>query len=399
MTLTKASRSPVRPKNNFLVFGQPLIENEDIREVTATLRSGWVGAGPQVRRFEEMFRHYKGSRHTVGLNSCTAAIHLSLLAAGIAPGDEVISTPMTFCATINAIIHSGARPVLADCEPDSMNISPAEIESKVTPKTRAILIVHFAGRPCDMDAVMTIARKRRLSVIEDCAHAIEAEFHGKKSGTFGDTGCFSFYATKSIVTGDGGMAVTDNEEWARKIRTLSLQGMDKDAWKRFDGEGGDHYQVVECGYKYNMTDIMAALAIPQLKRLEERWKRRAEIWQRYQEAFADIPIATPKPPDPDTRHAYHLYPVLIDERTSGLTRDEFRAAMARENIGVGVHYRSAPEHPLYQKKLGWKPQDYPNACRIGRQTVSLPLSARLTDEDAADVIQAVRKIIKSRGDC
>jgi len=316
------------------------------------------------------------------------------LAAGIKPGDEVITTAMTFCATVNAIIHAGATPVLADIEPVTMNIDPERVKAKITSKTRAILPVHFAGRACNMDAIMKIAKKHNLKVIEDCAHAIETEYHGKKTGTFGDFGCFSFYVTKNIVTGEGGMVLTRSAEDAARIKALALHGMSRDAWRRFSDEGYKHYFVMECGFKYNMMDLQAAIGIHQLKRVESYWKRRQQIWQRYNEAFADLPIGLPAEEEPGTRHAYHLYTILIDEKKCGISRDAFLNAMTAHNIGVGVHYLSIPEHPYYQETFGWRPEDYPNAMRTGRQTVSLPLSAKLTNEDVEDVIKAVRNVIK-----
>jgi dTDP-4-amino-4,6-dideoxygalactose transaminase len=383
-------------RKDLLVFGSPLIEDSEIEEVVSSMKTGWLGTGPKVARFEQDFAAYKGAEFVAALNSCTAALHLSILAAGLRPGDEVITTPMTFCATVNAIIHAGATPVLADVNPLTMNIDPGEIEKKITAKTRALLPVHFAGRPCEMDAILDIAARRKLKVIEDCAHAIETEYRGRKAGTFGDFGCFSFYVTKNIVTGEGGMVLAKKEEDIARIKVLGLHGMSKDAWRRFSDEGYKHYQVVECGFKYNMMDLQAAIGIHQLKRIEPYWKRRQEIWQRYNEAFRDLPLTVPSDSAPDTRHAYHLYTVLVDEEKAGMSRDAFLDVMTVENIGVGVHYLSIPEHPYYQKTFGWKPEDYPNAMRIGRQTVSLPISAKLTDEDVGDVIEAVNKTVGQR---
>lgn len=381
-------------RRDFLVFGEPLIGEDEIEEVVDCLRSGWLGTGPKVARFEADFAGYKGVRYCAAVNSCTAAIHLSMLAADLAPGDEVITTPMTFCATVNAIIHAGATPVLADIDPATMNIDPNEVEKKITSKTRAILPVHFAGRSCDMDALCDIAERHNLKIIEDCAHAIETEYKGQKAGTFGNFGCFSFYVTKNVVTGEGGMVVAKNEEDIARIKMLALHGMSKDAWKRFSDEGYKHYYVVECGFKYNMMDLQAAIGIHQLERVERNWQKRGDIWKRYNEAFADLPVELPAPVEPDTRHAYHLYTILIDEEKTGISRDGFLNAMTANNIGVGVHYLSIPEHPYYQKTFGWKPEDYPHAMRIGRQSVSLPISAKLTDEDVGDVVQAVRRILE-----
>ena len=279
---------PIR--ENFLVFGAPAIEETEINEVVASMKSGWLGTGPKVARFEKDFSAYKGVQYAAALNSCTAALHLSILAAGIKPGDEVITTPLTFCATVNAIIHAGATPVLADVDPITMNIDSVEIEKKITSKTRALLPVHFSGRPCNMDRIMGIAGKHDLKVIEDCAHAIETEYHGRKAGTIGDFGCFSFYVTKNIVTGEGGMVIARREEDIARVKILGLHGMSKDAWKRFSDDGYKHYQVVECGFKYNMMDIQAAIGVHQLQRVEAYWEKRNRIWQRYNDEFASLPL-------------------------------------------------------------------------------------------------------------
>lgn len=378
-------------RDTFLIFGAPLIGEEEIEEVVFSMRAGWLGTGPKVARFEKDFAAYKGVEESrvAAVNSCTAALHLSMIAAGIGPGDEVITTALTFCATVNAIIHAGATPVLADIDPQTMNIEPHEIEKRITPRTRAILPVHFAGRCCDMDAIMDIARRHRLKVIEDCAHAIESEYHGVKAGTFGDFGCFSFYVTKNVATGEGGMVVARNEEDIARVKVLALHGMSKDAWRRFSDDGYKHYHVIECGFKYNMMDLQAAIGIHQLERIEQNWRKRGQMWNRYQKALSGLPLTRPAEPAPRTKHAYHLYTILIDERRTGMARDDFLNEMTKRKIGVGVHYLSIPEHPYYQEQYRWKPQDYPHAMRVGRQTVSLPLSARLNDADLDDVTGAV----------
>lgn len=375
---------------NFLTYGSPLIEQPEIDEVVASLKSGWIGTGPKVHKFEEMFKRYKGAKFAMALNSCTAALHLSMLAIGIRRGDEVIVPAMTFAATANSVIHSGGVPVFADCLRDTMNVDPADIERKITRRTKAIIPVHFAGRACDMSGIMSIARKRKLKVIEDCAHAIETEYHGKKAGRFGDLGCFSFYVTKNIVTGEGGMVITGNEEYADKIKVLGLHGMSKDAWKRFSDEGYKHYQVVYAGFKYNMMDIQAALGIHQLKRVEKYWRRRREIWGQYNKAFTGLPVFTPAAVEKDTKHALHLYTLLLDIDNLKISRDKFLVEMTRRNIGVGVHYTALPLHPYYRKAYGYRRGDFPNAEWISERTVSLPLSPKLSVRDARDVIEAVR---------
>ncbi|NDD38821.1 MAG: DegT/DnrJ/EryC1/StrS family aminotransferase [Verrucomicrobia bacterium] len=324
---------------------------------------------------------------------CAKPWRLSLLAAGLEPGDEVITTPLTFCATVNAIIHAGATPVLADVNPVTMNLDPARVAEQITPRTRAIVPVHFAGRACDMEALMALAAKHGLKVIEDCAHAIETERHGVGAGQWGDFSCFSFYATKNMTTGEGGMVAAKREEDIAKVKRLALHGMSKDAWKRFGDDGYKHYSVVETGFKYNMMDLQAALGIHQLRSLPRNWERRARIWARYLEAFADLPLTLPAPVEPSTRHAFHLFTPLIDAARCGLSRDQFLEAMTHAKLGVGVHYLSLPEHPVYQTRFGWRPEDYPHAMRIGRQTASLPLSAKLTEENVERVVRTVRQIL------
>jgi dTDP-4-amino-4,6-dideoxygalactose transaminase len=388
------NNTPVRPKDRFLVFGAPQIEQAEIDEVVHSIRSGWLGTGPKVARFEEDFKRYKGASHAAAVYSCTAALHLAMVASGVGEGDEVVTTPLTFCASVNAIIHTGAVPVLADVDPRTMNIDPARVAEKITPRTRAILPVHFAGRACDMDALMALAKRHNLMVIEDCAHAIETTYKGTQAGLFGDFGCFSFYVTKNVITGEGGMVLAREEALAARIKVLALHGMSKDAWKRFSDSGWVHYQVIEAGFKYNMMDIQAAIGIHQLQRVEKNWERRREIWNRYNQAFRDLPIGTPADPEPETRHAYHLYTIMVNEARAGIGRDAFLSAIQAQGVGVGVHYVSIPEHPFYQKTFGWKPEAYPHATRLGRETVSLPLGPKLSDEDVADVIEAVRRVLE-----
>ena len=380
-------------RQSFLVFGAPEIQGDEIREVVASMESGWLGTGPKVARFEEDFRSYKGASHAVALNSCTAALHLSLIAAGVGPGDEVITSALTFCATANAIIHAGAVPVIVDVDPVTMNLDPGLVAERISHRTKALLPVHFAGRCCDMDRLMALAEAHDLLVIEDCAHSIETEYKGRKAGTFGDFGCFSFYVTKNVAAGEGGMVLARREGDAARIKVLALHGMTKDAWRRYSDAGYRHYQVVEAGFKYNMMDLQAAIGIHQLHRVEKNWLRREVFWRRYNEAFKDLPITLPSDPEPDTRHAYHLYTVLIDEDRTGLTRDAFLQAMTELNIGVGVHYLCLAEYAFYRERFKWQPEDYPHATRIGRQTVSLPLSPKLTDRDVEDVIETVGQVI------
>jgi len=381
-------------RKDFLIFGSPNIEQEEIDEVVDSLKSGWISTGPKVAKFEALFKDYIGSKHALALNSCTAGLHLSMIVAGLKPGDEVITTPMTFGATGNSIIHSGAKPVFVDISLPAMNIDPCKIEEKITPKTKAILPVHFAGRPCNMRIIKEVAQKHHLTIIEDAAHAIEATYHGQKIGTISDLTVFSFYVTKNLVTGEGGMITTENDTYAEKIQTYALHGMSRGAWKRYSDEGFKHYGIVYPGFKYNMMDIQASLGIHQLKRIENYYKRRKEIWQRYDEAFCNLPLDTPPPPEENTRHAYHLYTILLRLEELNTDRDTIQQALFEENIGTGIHFISLHLHPYYQKTFGFKKDDFPNAAYVSERTISLPFSANLSDEDVDDVITTVTKVLK-----
>ncbi len=385
--------SYVRERDNFLVFGAPLIGDDEVEELIATVKSGWLGTGPRVKQFEREMADYTGAKHAVAVNSCTAALHLSLIAAGVGPGDQVITTAMTFCATVNAIIHSGATPVLADIDPATGNIDTTHVASLVNRKTRAIVPVHFAGRLCNMQDLGELANHYNLQVIEDCAHAIETRQGPKHAGTFGDFGCFSFYVTKNVVTGEGGMITTDSDEAADRLRVLSLHGMSKDAYKRFGNEGFKHYEVVEPGFKYNMMDVQAALGIHQLARVEQTHARREQIWNFYQQHLPELGLVTPPTEQADKVHAYHLYTTRINQDQHGISRDQFLDGMTRQGIGLGVHYLSIPAHRYYRDTFGWALQDYPHAVALGSETVSLPISAALSDQDLEDVITAARRVL------
>jgi len=382
-------------RKDFLIFGAPSLGQEEIDEVVATLRSGWIGTGPKVERFQEMFRDYIGAPHAMALNSGTAALHLSLLVSGIGPGDEVITTPLTFCATANAIVHTGATPVFADVDRRTMLIDTEAVERAVTERTRAIIPVHLAGRPCDMDALGEIARRHKLLIMEDAAHAIEASYKGRKIGTIADATCFSFYVTKNITTCEGGMVTTANGEWAEKIKTYGLHGLSHDAWMRYSDRGYRHYQVTVPGFKYNMTDLQASLGIHQLKKIASFFSRRCEIWDTYTEAFKALPVELPAPIDRDTVHARHLYTLLVDEERAGVRREEFQRRLHELNIGTGVHFVSLHLHEYYRERFGFSPDDFPNSAYLSARTVSIPFSAKLSDEDVRDVIEAVKRVVKA----
>lgn len=389
--LASEGGKPVR--KNFLIFGSPLIGERDIEEVVATLRSGWLGTGPKTHEFERRFGKYVGSKYALALNSCTAGLHLALDVLGVDRGDEVITSPMTFPATANVVVHCKAKPVFVDVERETMNIDPENIESKITSKTKVIIPVHFTGRPCKMDQIMMIAKKYNLYVVEDAAHAIESKYRDKKVGSIGDITIFSFYVTKNLVTGEGGMATTDNLDWHQEMTVKSLHGIDADAWRRYSSEGFRLYDTVYPGYKYNMTDIQASLGLHQLEKLEENLKVRLSYWKRYNEAFSGLPEITLPLEEKNIRHARHLYTILLNLERLKISRDQFVLALKAENIGSGVHYRALHLHSYYRNSFGYRYGDFPNAEYISERTVSLPLSAKTTEVDVEDVIKAVRKVI------
>jgi dTDP-4-amino-4,6-dideoxygalactose transaminase len=383
-----------RVRDSFLIFGSPLIEKPEIDEVCASLRSGWLSTGPKVARFEELFRAYIGSKHALALNSCTAGLHLSLLVGGVGPGDEVITSPMTFASTANVVVHVGAKPVFVDIELPSMNINPDLIEEKISNKTKAIIPVHFAGRPCDMDKIMDIARRYNLIVIEDAAHALGAEYKTRKIGTIGDLSCFSFNVVKNITTGEGGMVTTDNDDWAEMIRMYSLHGMNKGNWERFCDKKFGQYQILLPGYKYSMMDIQAAIGIHQLKRVNKYHERRKEIWCTYNEAFKDLPMDIPFPEEENIKHSYCLYTILLDSEKSNISRYKFQEKLYDRKIITGINFVSLHLHPYYRNTFGYKRGDFPNAEYVSDRTLSLPLSPKLTNEDVDYVINSVRNLLE-----
>jgi dTDP-4-amino-4,6-dideoxygalactose transaminase len=376
-----------------VAFARPSIGSAEIEEVLATLESGWLTTGPRVARFEERFRSLVGARHAVAVNSCTAALHLSLLAAGIGPGDEVITTPLTFCATANAIIHAGATPIFADIDPHTMNLDPAAAAAAVTPRTRAVLPVHFGGRPVDVRAFDRLARRCGLTLIEDAAHAVEAVAAGRRIGTTANFTCFSFYATKNLTTGEGGMVTTDSAEAAARIRTAALHGLSRDAWRRYETGGAAHYDVTMAGFKYNMMDLQAAIGLRQLDRLDAMHDRRESIWRRYDEALADLPLTRPALPDAGMVHARHLYTILVEKERCGWSRDALQAALAADGIGTAIHFTALHLHSYYQQRFGLRRGQFPRAEYISDRTLSLPLSASLTDNEVERVIATVQGLI------
>ena len=388
-----AGGTPVRTRDARMVFGAPVIGEAEIASVVECLRSRWIGLGPKVELLEQEFARYKGAPYAAAVSSGTAAIHLALVALGIGAGDEVIVPAMTFCSTVHSIVHAGAQPVLVDCNRGTFNLDPNLIERKITPRTKALLVVHMCGRCCDMDPILEIARRHELRVIEDCAHAIESSYHSRPAGLMGDAGCFSFYPTKNVATCDGGMVLTRDRELQERIKVLSLHGMTADAWSRFVG-GPSGYEVVAAGFKYNMTDLAAALALPQMGTIEEHWKRREHIWQAYNERLSGMPLLLPPGPEPDTRHARHLYTPLLLLEDIGVAREKIIAALAAENIGVGIHYVPVHQHPYYRQRFGFADSDFPNATFVGERTISLPLSPAMSEQDVVDVTTALARIFR-----
>jgi dTDP-4-amino-4,6-dideoxygalactose transaminase len=386
-----AGGTPTIPRDRRIIFQTPIITDEDVARITDCLRSLWIGKGPRVDEFEKQFAAYKSAPYAAAVSSCSAGLHLALLALGIGPGDEVIAPTMTFCSTVHAILHVGATPVLADCHLENYNILPADIERKLGPRTKAVIVVHMAGRPCQMDAILDIARAKNLRVIEDCAHAIEAKFKGIPSGLMGDIGCFSFYPTKNLTTGDGGMVITASRRLFRRVKLLSQNGVVADAWARETGRIRN--RIVAPGYKYNMTDIEASLGMAQLAALESRWVIRQHLCKMYLRLLQHPAIIQPAQPDPESRHAHHLFAIHLRLESLRATRDQIAAAMSAENVGTGVHYVPVHQQPYYKRRFRFSDSQFPNASILGPRTLSLPLSGDLTDDQIASICTALHRIL------
>ena len=374
----------------FVEFAPPSIGADEIEEVLATLRSGWLSTGPRVARFEAAFARYTGAEHAVAVNSCTAALHLSLVAAGVGAGDEVITTPLTFCATANVVVHVGATPVFADIDPITMNLTPESAARAITSRTRAVMPVHFAGRPVDTAGFRELARRAGLVYIEDAAHCVEGISQGTKIGVAADLTCFSFYANKNLTTAEGGMVTTSSSEWADLIRVASLHGMSRGSWARYARDGSPTYEVLMPGFKYNMSDLQAALGIHQLAGIEKRLTRREAICRRYDSELADLPVTRPARVADGDRHARHLYTILVDEEKSGCSRDELRHWLRRHGVASSVHFKPLHLQPYYAKRFGHLPGAFPIAESISSQTLSLPLSPSMGDESVDRVIEVIR---------
>ena len=376
-----------------LPFHQAWLDDDEISEVVDTLKSGWLTTGPKTQRFEEDFKAYIGCKHAIGLNSCTAGLHLSLAAKGFKPGEEVITTPLTFPATANVILHQNLKPVFADIEEGTLNIDVREIEKKINRNTRAIMPVHFAGHSCDMDAIESLALQHNLTVIEDAAHALETWYKGKKIGNLGHLTSFSFYATKNITTGEGGMLTTNDDDMAEKIRMMRLHGLSKDAWKRYGKDGFSHWELHVPGYKYNMSDINASLGIHQLKKVDRFLDLRKRYAALYDSAFRDIKELRTLQTREYTQHARHIYIIMLCLEKLTVTRDQFLDAMQAAGIGVAVHFSALHLQPLYRKEHGTKPEDLPVATQYSERILSLPLYPKMSVADVELVIHTVTKLI------
>ncbi len=377
---------------SFIPFAPPLIGEEEKREIIDTLESGWITTGPKTEAFEAAICEYTGAGHALALNSCTAALHLSMVAAGIGEGDEVILSPYTFASTGHVVLYQKARPVFVDIEPETYNIDPELIESKITSRTRAILPVHYGGHPCAMDRLVQIAREYKLQVIEDAAHAIGAEYQGKKIGGLGHLTCFSFYATKNMTTGEGGMVVTDDGEIAEKMRVLSMYGISdaRKIWKRYAPRGSWYYDIQELGFKCNMMDIQAALGLPQLRKLDAFIARRSYLASLYDEAFENCPVLQTPSLRPEVKSAWHLYPVLV---ASDIDRDKIIEELKERNIGTSVLFQPLHLHSFYERELGSQEGEFPVAEDVYRRIICLPISPRATDEEILYVAATLRSLV------
>ncbi|TMF47912.1 MAG: DegT/DnrJ/EryC1/StrS family aminotransferase [Chloroflexi bacterium] len=384
-----------KPRATFLPFAVPHITQAEIDEVVDTLRNGWLTTGPKTKRFEREFARKVDAPYAVAVNSATAAMHLALDAIGLQPGDEVIVPVYTFTASAEVIIYFRARPVFVDVDPVTCNLNPLRLEKCITPRTRAIIVVHIAGLPAEMDSILSIARAHNLPVIEDAAHAFPTRYRGRMIGSMGDLTAFSFYATKTLSTGEGGMLTTANAEYAERASMQSLHGISRDAWKRYSAEGSWYYEVIQAGYKYNMTDIAAALGLHQLARCDWLLERRQTIAKRYTEVFSQWPELVTPPDPPHVEHAWHLYMLRLQLDRLTITRDAFIQELARANIGTSVHFIPLHLHPFYRETCQLVPGDFPVALDIYQRVISLPIYPGMSDDDVEDVIAAIGRIIET----
>jgi len=383
--------SPVRTE--YLPFARPAIGDDEIREVEATLRSGWLTVGPRTRKFERVVAEYLGVEQTAAVSSCTAALHLAMVCFGIGPGDEVVLPTLNFAAAPNMVIHLGAKPVFADVDPVTMNVTPSLLDVATTDHTKLYVPVHFGGRPCEIDEIVTLGRSRGVRVLGDAAHAIGADVAGRKIGTIADATAFSFYVTKGITTGEGGVVSSKDPAMIERARLLSLHGMSSDAWKRYSEHGPWFYEILDAGYKYNMNDVQAAMGLCQMEKVDAFREARQRVADFYTRALGDMEGITVPPPFDVGHHAWHLYPIRIDLDSITIDRDRFIQALLKEGIGVSVHFIPLHLHPFYRDRLGYGPGSFPAAEEYFRRAVSLPIYPSMTDEDVRDVVLAIAKLL------
>ena len=383
-------------ERKFITFGEPCLSRKENLILNKVFNSKWIGTGPLVKEFEKNFSKYKKINFSLALNSCTSALFLSLKLMNIKHGDEVITTPLTFCSTINSIIHVGAKPVIVDIDQDTLNINTKLIEKKITKKTKAIIPVHFAGLPCNMDDLVKISTKYKIHIIEDCAHAIEAKYKNIPLGNFGTTGCFSFYVNKNITTGEGGMLVTNDKKIKDKAETYRFNGMSKDAWRRYKPTkkiyNKDHlYDVIQPGFKFNMTDLQAGVGLEQLKKINSFWKKRERIFIKYHNELKNLPINFQKFNKKNIKHAFHLFVIHIDKKKTKKTREQLIKHFIKNKIGFGIHYPSITDMSYYRKKYNLNKNVAPIAHKIGKNIISLPLYPHLTIEKQGFIIKKIKE--------
>jgi perosamine synthetase len=380
-------------KRREIPFHKVYIGEEEIREVVDTLKTGWITTGPKTLKFEEEFARYVGAKYAVAVNSCTAALHLALEAFGVKEGDEVIVPTMTFTATAEVVVYMRAKPVLVDSEPETLNMDPEKVREKINSKTKVIIPVHYAGHPVEMDEIMDMSSKYGIKVVEDAAHALPSKYKDKFIGTIGDITAFSFYSTKTLTTGEGGMATTEVEKYADRMRIMRLHGMDREAWKRYTSEGSWYYEVIDAGFKYNLSDIASSLGLAQLKKVDLMWKMRRHIAERYTELLKDIEeVETPIKRE-YVQHSWHLYVIRLNLDMLRIKRSAFIEEMKRRGIGCSVHFIPLHLHPFY-RRLGYRREDFPVATREFQRIVSLPIYPGMDDEDIEYVVDAIHDIVK-----
>jgi dTDP-4-amino-4,6-dideoxygalactose transaminase len=386
------------PRPTFLPFALPDTDETELQQVAEALQNGWLTTGPKTKQFEKEFADRVNTKHAIALNSCTAAMHLALEAIGLQPGDEVITSPYTFAATAEVIRYFDATPVFVDINPGCLNINPHAIEAAITPRTKAIIPIHIAGLPADLDPIADIARKHNLAIIEDAAHAFPCHYKKRQIGTalpgLKHFICYSFYATKTITTGEGGMLCTDNDDYADRCRIMALHGISRDAWKRYTAEGTWYYEIIAPGYKYNLTDIASGLGIAQLAKADRMWQRRHDIAHQYHQAFKNHPAFQLPVDRPDCQHAWHLYIIRLNLNNLTIDRAQFYDQLKQRNIGTSVHFIPLHIHPYYRDKYSYQPQDYPIAYHEYNRALSLPIYSKMTDADVTDVLNAVLDIAK-----